>query len=69
MRRPLAFYQDAWTAFNADTRTGVYGYQKALDAFATSAAKHQVKLSGCMTNKSQALSHMKDDVKRKVENG
>lgn len=67
MKRPIEFYQDAWTLFNEDTRD-VPGYRKALDAFASSADKHDVQMSGCMTNKTQALSHMKDDVKRKVEN-
>lgn len=66
MKRPIEFYQDAWTLFNDDLRI-VPGYQKAIDAFEASAIKHNTTLSGCMTNKSQALSHMKDDVKRKVE--
>lgn len=66
MKRPIEFYQDAWTQFNNDTRD-VPGYTKAIDAFAASGKKHNVSLSGCMTNKTQALSHMKDDVKRKVE--
>ncbi len=65
MKRPTEFYQCAWETFNADKRD-VFGYQKALDAFAFAANKYDVTLSGCMKNKSQALSHMKDDVYRKV---
>ncbi len=64
-KRPIEFYQTAWDVFNADDRE-IYGYQKALDAFEAAGKKHNVTLSGCMTNKSQALSHMKDDVKHKV---
>lgn len=66
-KRPIEFYQHAWTVFNNDDRD-VPGYRKALDAFKASGDKYSVKLSGCMTNKTQALSHMKDDVKRKVDN-
>lgn len=65
MKRPIEFYQYAWETFNADTRN-IFGYQKALDAFALAANKYDVTLSGCMKNKTQALSHMKDDVRRKV---
>ena len=65
-KRPIGFYKQAWDTFNADTRD-VPGYQKALDAYAEAGKTWNVQLSGCMTNKTQALSHMKDDVKRKVE--
>jgi hypothetical protein len=64
-KRPIEFYQSAWKEFNSDDRD-VPGYQKALDAFASASKAHSVSMSGCMTNKSQALSHMKDDVRRKV---
>ena len=65
IKRPIEFYQTAWSTFNNDDRD-VPGYQKAIDAFALAGWLHDVSLSGCMTNKSQVLSHMKDDVKRKV---
>lgn len=67
MKRPIEFYQCAWGVFDADKRD-VFGYQKALDAFAFAANKYDVTLSGCMKNKTQALSHMKDDVYKKVQN-
>lgn len=66
VKRPIEFYRDAWNQFKNDQRD-VPGYQKAIDAFAQAGKKHNVPLSGCMTNKKQALSHMKDDVRDKIQ--
>jgi hypothetical protein len=71
-KRPLEFYKTAWEKFtklrhdDTDDRTQT---DKALEAFQYAGQQFpDVQLSGCMTTRSYALSHMKDDVKRKVVN-
>lgn len=67
--RPIKFYQTAWDKFQQLTAKddGRTQTDKALEAFQYASDKFpDVQLSGCMKNRGQALSHMKDDVKKKV---